>query len=77
MKDKSLKRGVLLNVIIGMLIVLLLAGSLFYKIRTEQSNKIVVKVDYKNPLDKTAQYKNPFDEYQNPIDDLLIADATQ
>ena len=32
--------------------------------------RVELAPDYKNPLDKEAQYTNPFSEYKNPFDSL-------
>lgn len=31
---------------------------------------VALKRDYQNPLDKDAQYVNPFSSYKNPFDNL-------
>lgn len=38
------------------------------KIPTE--SQVELAADYKNPLDKEAQYTNPFSGYKNPFDAL-------
>lgn len=35
-----------------------------------QKASVELKADYKNPLDKTSQYLNPFSAYKNPFDTL-------
>ncbi len=37
-------------------------------IKINSTAQIDLKADYKNPLDKTSQYVNPFSEFKNPFD---------
>jgi len=50
-----------------------------YKMITDSTDKIsqtsedlavALKSDYQNPFEEETQYVNPFDEYQNPFDNL-------
>jgi hypothetical protein len=34
------------------------------------TSSVELKPEYKNPLDKEAQYTNPFSDYKNPFDSL-------
>ncbi len=71
------------NVILILLILFLILGSIatfmVYKtINTgtqkiaQQSDSLAValKSEYENPFDKNTQYENPFNDYQNPFDNL-------
>lgn len=57
---------------------LIFVGYFLFKsgaVRTKQQAQTQVELapDYKNPLDKSTQYVNPFSEYKNPFD-LLAGD---
>ena len=34
------------------------------------TSSVELAADYKNPLDKSSQYVNPFSEFKNPFDSL-------
>lgn len=79
MSKKSEAGSVILILLILFLILGSIAAFMVYKtINTgtkkiaQQSDSLAValKSEYENPFDKNTQYENPFNDYQNPFDNL-------
>jgi len=64
------------SILMIVIILLIIAFSLFFKVDVNKKIQIEkappVQVTYKNPFDKKTQYENPFDDYHNPIDELVF-----
>ncbi len=73
------KGGVFIVLVIFFVAVAGVASFVVYKSVSTSSKRISEKAEvlnvalqtnYENPFDENAQYENPFDEYQNPFDEL-------
>lgn len=72
------------SVMIIIIMLAIIAVSLFFRVSINKKKlakktiivplkTVSINVEYKNPFDKKSQYQNPFDDYQNPMDELVFA----
>ena len=70
-KNKLIRFGIPLAILIVVVIVLLLVYSKAGKLPTtsifQKKADVKLKTEYKNPFDKNTQYVNPFETYKNPF----------
>ena len=73
------KGNIFLFLVILFAVVTLIAGLVIYKTFTNSTKKlaqsteaidVALKTEYQNPFDKKTQYTNPFNDYQNPFDQI-------
>ena len=71
--------NILLLLVIFFSVVTVIAGLVIYKTFTNTTKKLAqktesldvsLKTEYQNPFDKNTQYTNPFNDYQNPFDQI-------
>ncbi len=66
----------LVTILIGLAVGYFLISKGFIKnpapsvIKIASEAQVELQADYKNPLDKSSQYVNPFSEFKNPFDNL-------
>lgn len=79
MVKKSESGSVILILLILFLVVGSIAAFVVYKTintgtqrvaKQSESLAVALKSEYQNPFDKNTQYENPFNDYQNPFDQL-------
>ncbi len=75
------KKGFTQFVIVALALILLITVFLLYLVShqnkpaqppasTSEATNVAPKAEYQNPFDQKTQYQNPFNQYQNPFDDL-------
>lgn len=69
-KERGFTHIILLGVVL--LVVILIIILIFLGIQASRALKLTPdqKTQYKNPFSETAKYENPFDDYQNPFDQI-------
>lgn len=67
---KSQKGFSFIFVIIFMVVLILVAGLIYYFIAVKPIFTTPAPSEYKNPFSEAQQFKNPFDDYQNPFEDI-------
>ena len=79
MSENSEKGSVIIFSIFIFLIIGLIAVFVVTKTLTKSTQKlaktqeivaVAIKSEYQNPFDENTQYSNPFNDYQNPFDDI-------
>lgn len=69
-KEQGITHLILLIIVVVVLIVVVILVFLGFQASNTLNLKPDQKAQYQNPFNKTSQYQNPFENYQNPFNEL-------